>query len=203
MGEGRNNAQAGFLGPRRSAQPGPHPLAGSRASARRSAAQRGLRERRSLRRSVARLLSPLCCQPPGEFPLARLAKHAAQLSNTLGVIGHPQAMLGLMELEFNLPDGGGGHRHSRPNVGPPLPGIDQPGSSPGCGRGGSAGGRGGLGYGGGFGFAISPILSDALQGSCERERHKHCHGVWVVLDDFGESGGWRDRLALFDHAFDV
>jgi hypothetical protein len=59
---------------------------------------------------------------------------------------------------------------------------------PGCGRGGSAGGRGGLGYGGGFGLVgISPALSSALQGSCERERHEHRHGVRVVFDDFSEA----------------
>ena len=49
----------------------------------------------------------------------------------------------------------------------------------------------------------SPCASSALQSSCERERHEHCHGVRVVLDDFCESGGWRDGLAVFGHAFDV
>jgi hypothetical protein len=52
-----------------------------------------------------------------QFLLARLAEHAAQLGNTLGVIRHPQALLGLVELEFNLPDGGG-VRHAR---GSPIP----------------------------------------------------------------------------------
>jgi hypothetical protein len=50
---------------------------------------------------------------------------------------------------------------------------------------------------------ISPALSSALQGSCERERHEHRHCVGVVLDDLGEPGGWRDRLAVFGHAFDM
>jgi hypothetical protein len=59
----------------------------------------------------------------GQLVPARVAEHAAQLSNMLGVIGHPQALLGLVELQFNLPDGGGGHKHSRPNVGPPLSNI--------------------------------------------------------------------------------
>jgi hypothetical protein len=44
--------------------------------------------------------------PRDSFRLARLAEHAAQLPDALGVIGQPHAVLGLFEFELNLSDSG-------------------------------------------------------------------------------------------------
>ena len=39
-----------------------------------------------------------------KLPLACLDQHLSQMPNALGVIGHRQAVLSLLQLKFNLPD---------------------------------------------------------------------------------------------------
>ncbi len=51
-------------------------------------------------------LLPSRLQPRGQFPLACLAEHVAQLPDALSVIGHSQAALGLFEFKLDLPDRG-------------------------------------------------------------------------------------------------
>ena len=47
-------------------------------------------------------------QRAGQFPLARLYQHLAQLPHALGVIGQRHTVVGLLQLEFKLANGGVG-----------------------------------------------------------------------------------------------